>query len=185
MPELLATMIEIHDALDSGGIAHAFGGALALMWCTGEPRTTMDIDINIFTSPSQMSTALDSLPEGVTISALDREALEQDGQRRLFYDDLAVDVFFNTTAFHRDLQIHTRTHEVGGRRLPFLGCNDLAVLKALFNRRKDWADIEEMIRAKQLDVEYVLGVITSNLGPDDQRIKELLTIRAEIEASRD
>jgi hypothetical protein len=35
------------------GIHHAFGGAFALLWCTGEPRTTVDIDLNIFAPPSE------------------------------------------------------------------------------------------------------------------------------------
>jgi len=37
-----------HEALKAAGVPHAFGGALALAWCTGRPRATIDIDINIF-----------------------------------------------------------------------------------------------------------------------------------------
>ena len=55
--------------------------------------------------------------------------------------------------------------------------------KACSNRRKDWAEIEEMLRADRLDVPYVIGILNEYLGPDDERIRELLTIRDEIRAS--
>jgi hypothetical protein len=55
--------------------------------------------------------------------------------------------------------------------------------KAFSNRRKDWAEIEEMLRADRLDVPYVIGILNEYLGPDDERIRELLTIRDEIRAS--
>jgi hypothetical protein len=55
--------------------------------------------------------------------------------------------------------------------------------KAFSNRRKDWAEIEEMLRADRLDVPYVIGILNEHLGPDDERIRELLTIRDEIRAS--
>ena len=41
-------MVRAHEALDSAGMRHAFGGALALAWCVEEARGTQDIDLNIF-----------------------------------------------------------------------------------------------------------------------------------------
>jgi hypothetical protein len=73
-----------------------------------------------------------------------------------------------------------REHQLVDRNLPFLGCNDLAVFKAFSNRRKHWADIEEMLRAGWLDVPYVSGILSDYLGPGDERIRELHTIRDEI-----
>ena len=185
MPGLLEMMIEIDEALASAEIAHAFGGALALMWCTGDPRTTIDIDLNVFTGADQIDATLDALPDGISVSEGDRAALRREGQRRLHYDDTPIDIFFNTTGFHDDLEIHSTVHELGGRSLPFLGCNDLAVFKAFFNRRKDWADIEEMLTTGNLDVAYVVGVLVTNLGADDVRVRELLTIRDEVAGADD
>jgi hypothetical protein len=34
MKPMTEAIVELHDALDSAGIPHAFGGALALAWCT-------------------------------------------------------------------------------------------------------------------------------------------------------
>lgn len=47
-----AKLLTAHNALAAAGIDHAFGGAIALAYCTGEPRATADLDINIFSPPS-------------------------------------------------------------------------------------------------------------------------------------
>jgi hypothetical protein len=183
MRPILDAIAELHDRLEAAGIHHAFGGAFALLWCTGEPRTTVDIDLNIFAPPSQTQQILDALPEEIVASDDERAQLMTAGQCRLMFDGIPVDIFLDTTPFHDDLRLHVNEHQLAGRLLPFLGCHDLAVFKAFFNRRKDWADIEEMLRADRLDVPYVIGILNEYLGPDDERIRDLLTIRDEIRAS--
>ena len=179
MKPILDAIVELHDALDAAGIRHAFGGAFALLWCTGEPRTTIDIDLNVFAPPTDTERVLDALPVELIATDEDRSRLATVGQTRLSFDGIPVDIFFDTTPFHDDLQLHIVEHQLANRRLPFLGCNDLAVFKAFYNRRKDWADIEEMLRAGRLDVAYVSGILGEYLGPDDQRIRELHAIRDE------
>jgi hypothetical protein len=179
MKPILDAIVELHDGLDAAEIRHAFGGAFALLWCTGEPRTTIDVDLNVFAPPSDTEQVLNAFPEEVIVTDEDRSRLAAVGQSRLWFDGIPVDVFLDTTPFHDDLQLHTVEHQLANRRLPFLGCNDLAVFKAFYNRRKDWADIEEMLRAGRLDVAYVSGVLGEYLGPDDQRIRELHAIRDE------
>jgi hypothetical protein len=179
MKPILEAIGELHDGLDAAGIHHAFGGAFALLWCTGEPRTTVDIDLNIFAPPTETRRVLDALPEEIGATDAEVAQLTTDGQCRLMFDGIPVDIFLSTTRFHDDLRLHINEHQLADRKLPFLGCNDLAIFKAFFNRRKDWADIEEMLRAGGLDVPYVTGVLTEYLGPDDERIRELLAIRDE------
>jgi hypothetical protein len=181
---ILDAVLEVHDGLEGHGIPHAFGGAFALVWCTGEPRTTVDIDLNVFLPPSDHHRLAAALPDAVAVTEADAEALADLGQCRLYFDGVPIDVFFDTTGFHADLHLHVAHHELAGRRLPFLGCSDLAVFKAYFNRRKDWADIEEMLRADRLDVAYVTGVLAEYLGPDDERLRELHALRDEIEGRR-
>jgi hypothetical protein len=101
------------------------------------------------------------------------------------FEGIPVDLFLDTTPFHDDLRLHISEHQLVNRNLPFLGCNDLAVFKIFFNRRKDWADIEEMLRAGRLDVAYVSGILGEYLGPDDERIRELHAIRDEMLRSPD
>ncbi len=180
MRPILDAIVELHDGLDAAGIPHAFGGAFALLWCTGEPRTTVDIDLNIFVGPAETPRVLDALPHEIAPTDADVTALRTDGQCRLMFEGIPVDIYLDTSRFHDDLRLHIKVHRLVDRELPFLGCNDLAVFKAFFNRRKDWADMEEMLRAGRLDVPYVTGVLTEYLGPDDERIRELVAIRDEV-----
>ncbi len=181
MRPILDVIVEIHDALDSAGVRHAFGGAFALLWCTGEPRTTIDIDVNLFAPPERARRIVASLPPDVVASDSDIETLERDGQVRLFVDEIPIDFFLSTSPFHGDVQLRTVEHHLAGRQLPFLSCSDLAVFKAFFNRRKDWADIEAMFRSGTVDVAHVAGVLVEYLGSDDERIRELDHIRREVD----
>jgi len=180
MRPIIDAIVALHDGLDAAGINHAFGGAFALLWCTGEPRTTVDIDLNVFAPPTETRQVLDALPDEIVATDEDVSTLVREGQCRLMFDGIPVDIFLDTTPFHGDLRLHIAHHQLADRRLPFLGCNDLAVFKAFFNRRKDWADIEEMLRAGRLDIPYVTGILSEYLGPDDERVRELHAVREEI-----
>ena len=46
---------------------HAFGGALALAWCTERARGTIDIDLNVFVDGSRAREVLAALPGGVRV----------------------------------------------------------------------------------------------------------------------
>ena len=48
MISLERKIVGVHTMLTSAALPHAFGGALALAFYTGEPRGTRDIDVNIF-----------------------------------------------------------------------------------------------------------------------------------------
>lgn len=169
-------MVVLHDALAGAGIEHAFGGALALAWCTQQARGTIDIDINVFVPPEGRDPVLAALPEPIAVTAGHRSAIERDGQVRLFWDENPVDLFFDTTPFHEAAAGRVRWEPFAGRELPFLSCPDLAVFKVSRNRTKDWADLEAMHDAGTLDVEGVLGVVVHYLGGDDERVERLRRI---------
>lgn len=170
---LAEKIVAIHRTLRAAGVPHAFGGALALAWCTERARGTIDIDLNIFLEPTDVPATLDALPAGVVWGDDDLALLRRDGQARLWWDTTPVDVFFNTTDFHHSAAGRARTEPFAGEEVPFLACRDLAVFKAFFNRTKDWADLEEMAAAGALDVEAVLGVLVRYLGGTDERIDRL------------
>jgi len=170
---LLEQILAIHRSLRAGGVPHAFGGALALAWCTQQARGTIDIDVNLFMPPGQVLEVLEAMPSGVVWSEADLALIERDGQARLFWGGTPVDVFFSTTEFHERAEGRARWESLGGEDLPFLACRDLAVFKAFFNRTKDWADLEAMAAAGTLDVEAVLGVLVHHLGGHDERIERL------------
>jgi len=173
MTSIVDKIVVIGGALDDGHLPYAFGGALALAFCTERARGTIDIDVNVFVAQDRAQAVLDALAPQVLATDSDLAALERDGQARLWWEATPVDVFLDTTAFHAEVAQRRQLHEFGGRRLPFLGCSDLAVFKAFFNRTKDWADLEEMLAVGTLNVDQTIGVLVRYLGEDDDRVERL------------
>jgi hypothetical protein len=173
MTSLVEKIVELHRRFDRARVPHAFGGALALAWCTQQARATSDIVVNVFVSVDEVDRVLGALPEDVRWTDDDERLLHRDGQARLWWDTTPIDVFFDTTDFHRRAAGRCRVEPFGGAEVPFLGCDDLAVFKAFFDRTKDWADLEAMADAGTLDVDRVVGALVSHLGADDQRVGRL------------
>ena len=169
-------MRAVHTGLRHARMDHAFGGALALAWCTEQARGTVDLDVNIFVGLDRVDEMLAALPAGIVTSPENRALLAGDGQARLWWGSTPVDVFLNTTDFHEQVAARVRWEPFDGVDLPFLSCEDLAVFKAFFNRTRDWADLEAMREAGTLDVPVIAGVLTTFLGADDRRIARLLSL---------
>jgi hypothetical protein len=170
LPEKIA---ELHRALAAAGVPHAFGGALALAWCTRRARGTIDVDVNVFVPPDRAPEVLAVLPAGVAWGKEDVARIAAEGQVRLWWGTTPVDLFFSTTDFHDRAATRARLEPFLDGELPFLSCRDLAVFKAFFDRTRDWADLEEMAAAGTLDVEGVLGVLVRYLGGEDRRVARL------------
>ena len=166
-------IVRLHHMLKAGNIPHAFGGALALAWCTQRARGTIDIDVNLFVSHLQADEVLKLLSPHIEVSDAHRRAIAVDGQTRLWWDQTPVDLFFNTTDFHEQVATRTRTERFGGHNIPFLACGDLAVFKTFFDRPQDWVDLGQMAEAGTLDVESVVAEIRHHLGVDDPRVQRL------------
>ena len=173
---LIRQIVLLHQALDDADLPHAFGGALALAWCTEQARGTIDIDVNVFVPLTEVARVLGALPDGIASSAVDEADLRRDGQARLWWDATPVDLFLSTTDFHDQVGRRVRSEPFAGTEMPFLSCRDLAVFKAFFDRTKDWADLEAMAEAGALDVEAVAGVLARYLGAGDHRLGRLLTL---------
>jgi len=169
-------IVAIHDSLAAAGLAHAFGGALALAWCTGRARGTIDIDVNVFVDSARAEAVLVALPADVARSARLVNALRRDGQVRTWWDKTPLDIFLNSTEFHRAAAGRVRWESFLGRDIPFLGCHDLAVFKAFFNRTKDWADLEEMTAAGTIEPAAVAAVLIDMLGAADERVIRLIEL---------
>lgn len=173
-------IVAIHETLTIAKLPHAFGGALALAWCTGRARGTIDIDINVFASVDDAPMVCAALPGHVKHAKKDLNVLHDEGQVRLWWDKTPVDIFLNTTEFHEAAAQRLRWETFMERRIPFLSCRDLAVFKAFFNRTKDWADLEEMQAAGTLEIAEVCAELTRYLGADDQRLDHLAELGAPI-----
>ena len=166
-------IVAIHHALASGGVPHAFGGALALAWCTARPRATVDIDLNVFVRKADAPAVLGALPPEIAVGPAAHRTIAREGQARLRWDATPVDLFFSTTRFHDEAAQRVRHERFGGSLVPFLACVDLAVFKAFFNRLQDWADLESMVAARTFDIETAADTLARYVGADDPRVNRL------------
>lgn len=170
-PSLPEKILAIHEQLSRARTPHAFGGALALAYYA-EPRATIDIDLNVFLSSSQypaVERALASLGVG---DGADPSVVLRDGQCRLRWGATPIDLFFAYDPLHEAMRTATRSQPFGETRIPVLAPEHLAVCKAVFNRPKDWLDIEQMlVLTGDLDSAETQGWLERILGADDPRVK--------------
>ncbi|HWM53910.1 MAG TPA: hypothetical protein VNO20_00775 [Solirubrobacterales bacterium] len=173
MSELVDKLFAIHDSLRDAGLAHAFGGAIALAYCVQEPRGTRDLDVNIFVDASEAESVLATLPDGVEVSREDIAKIERDGQARLDWEGTPIDVFLNNVPLHEAVASAVVWVPLERREVPVLDCASLAIFKAFFDRTKDWADLEAIAEATPEDIEAAAATISELVGPDDPAVKRL------------
>jgi hypothetical protein len=113
------------------------------------------------------------LPKGVRVTAADRETVRRDGQVRVRWEDTPLDLFFDTHEFHREIAGEVVEVPFEGTIIPALGCEALVVFKAMFNRTRDWADIEAVLDARAVDCRHVLDRLRSLLGVSDPAVVRL------------
>lgn len=175
-PTWTEKVVALSRALGEAGIPYAFGGAIALNYHR-DPRSTLDIDINVFLAPDDEIAALSCLE---TLSGLpDRERVEHglrdDGQARSLWGTTYIDLFFSNTDFHVSMASRVVQEPFAGTEIPVLSIEDLLVCKVLFDRPKDWQDIEAVIatRGTSLDLGYMRAWLNSFLANDDHRFGRL------------
>ena len=176
MSLLAQRLLDVHDALTRAQLPHAFGGAIALAYCTHEPRGTRDLDVNVFVDPTRASEVLAALPDGVAVTDADIQAAAREGQVRVWWEDTPVDLFLNLHRFHDEVAAAVRLVPFEDRTIPVLGCTTLAVFKALFDRTKDWADIEEIAAAGALDLASAEASLEQLLGADSPAVRRLAAL---------
>ncbi|HET8639658.1 MAG TPA: hypothetical protein VFL89_05350 [Solirubrobacterales bacterium] len=180
-PSLPEKVIGIHEALGKAKIPHAIGGALALAYYA-EPRATIDIDLNVFVAPTRWPDVIAALtPLGVNTESLDATALERDGQYRLWWGDNPVDLFFAYDEIHTEMKKQARRVPFADTTLPILSPEHLTVCKAMFDRAKDWLDIEQILVATDdLDVAAIEGWLQRMVGDDDPRLQRFEELKAKV-----
>ncbi len=170
-PSLPEKIVAVHERLEQAGIAHAFGGALALAYYA-EPRATDDIDINVFVAPDACAAVGDALAALGVEDDLDRLAVERDGQCRLWWGRTPLDVFFAYDDFHQAMRRDARMVPFGEDRLPILAPEHLLVCKIAFDRPKDWLDLEQVVVCvEDLDVDEVRAWLVRIVGAQDPRMR--------------
>jgi transcriptional regulator with XRE-family HTH domain len=164
-------LLAIHRALAEADVEHAFGGAVALAYWTLEPRGTTGVDLNAFVPAADGERVLHALPEEMEPPPRAAATLAARGQLRLSWEDTAVDLFLASEALPLEAARHCRTVPFGDGRIPVLGPVELAALKALGDRDRDWADVGALLVAGTLDVDAVCAALRRRLGEDDARVQ--------------
>lgn len=177
-PDLVSRILAVDELCQSLGVEHQFGGAIALSWYRN-PRATTDIDLNVTLSPEAAASVLDGLRRlGVSVGPRETALIARDGQARLDWDGRYLDLFFATLDFHHRIAEWSRLVSLASGEIPIMAPEHLVVCKAIFDRPKDWVDIEAMVSwGTALDRSEVLTWIDRILGADSsarQRIESLL-----------
>lgn len=178
----------VADVLDRHGLPYAIGGAIALGFYA-PPRATVDVDVNVFVSPTdELDDLLAALTDAGFVPDGDQGRLRQsaveEGQFRGAIEGLRVDVFVPAIPFYGLMQGRRREVVLLGRPLWILGPEDLAVLKLMFFRRKDLADVEAIFRDQgaSLDRDRVRRELIELVGEEDPRVEALGEIERDVDA---
>ncbi len=176
MASLIEITLETHKALSSARIPHAIGGAIALGYYA-EPRSTIDLDINIFLTEEDLKRVFEVLEKtGCKIDwekAL-RSASER-GDFRAYRDENRIDVFISFHPYHYQVKKRVRKVPLKNASIPILSPEDLIIFKVLFDRPKDRLDIENLAAAQigLLDINYLRHWARELLPPEDSRLNRL------------
>jgi hypothetical protein len=183
-PSLPDKVIAIHEALAEAKVPHAIGGAIALAYYA-EPRATVDVNVNVFVSAERWPEVVEALTAiGVSTDRLDTKVLERDGQCRLWWNDNAIDLFFAYDPFHQEMRKQARRVPFAGTTIPVLAPEHLAVCKAIFDRRKDWLDIEQiLVGTDELDQVEIETWLERMVGKDDHRVLRLAQLATELSSA--
>lgn len=182
-PSLPEKVDAIHTALDARHIEHAFGGALALAYYA-EPRATDDVDVNVFLAPDRFDELADTLrPLGIDVTVDQTCVALRDGQSRLWWGRTPIDVFLAYDQLHVAMRAECRSVPFGESWIPILAPQHLVVCKVLFDRPKDWLDVEQiLVCVDDLNIDAVFGELDRTVGSRDARLER---IRDLVERGRD
>ena len=179
-PPLPDKVVAVDRALEKARLAHAFGGALALAYYA-EPRATIDVDVNLFFGVERLAAVRAALaPLGVAGEG-DDPRVARDGQCRWWWDRTPLDLFFAYDALHEAMPKEVRRVPFGEDRIPILGPEHLIVCKAVFDRAKDWLDIEQiLVSIDRLDSAEIDRWLDEIVGRDDPRAQRFDRLVAEL-----
>jgi hypothetical protein len=176
IPGLVEKIERLHRALVRAKISHAFGGAVALAYYA-TPRATIDVDLNVFLPPDRYPDVVKALRRAGVDSFPDLELIRRDGQGRARWAETPVDLFFSYDEVHEAMREWSREVPFSDATIPILGPEHLLVAKAVFNRSKDWLDIEQMLIAAddldRVEVDRCLDHLVGRGDPRAVRVAEM------------
>lgn len=172
-PSLAEKVILLDRTLTDAGLGYAYGGALALAYY-GEPRVTVDLDLNLFAPPSAFPSVAEQLASLDVKTEVRTEEVELEGKARMWWGRNPVDLFFAYDPLHEAMEQEARGVDFGDSSIRILAPEHLLVCKVVFDRRKDWLDVEQMlVGVEGLRSGEVFGWLEHIVGQDNQRLDRL------------
>jgi hypothetical protein len=164
---------QLAKQLESRGQEYALGGAIALGYW-GLPRGTIDVDVTVFLPPEQPSLCVSLLQDiGCTVSSTEAaESLREHGFCRVSFAETCLDVFLPIIPFYNAARSRRKRVELAGQPIMVWDAESLAVFKMMFFRRKDLADVEQVLRIQglQFDMIWVREQLVGMYGARDPRL---------------
>lgn len=177
----------IADVMERRRVPYAIGGALALGFYA-PPRATVDVDVNLFVPPAEGFEATTAalheagfVPDGDWPSLRSRALTE--GQFRGSISGIRVDVFVPSIPYYAELHDRRRQVILLERSIWILASEDLAVLKLMFFRRKDLADVEAIFRdqGSSIDRDFIRRKLLDLVGKGNERLAALDEIEKDVD----
>lgn len=162
-------------ALDAANCEYALGGAIALgFW--GTPRGTLDVDVTLFLPADQPTACVRLLQQiGCNVVA-DRamRSLSEHGFCQVEFFGRRVDVFLPLIPFYDLARLRRQVVLLGGQSVKIWDAETLCVFKMMFFRRKDLADVEQVLRSRGSDFDraWVRTQLVEMYGNRDPRISQ-------------
>jgi hypothetical protein len=164
---------QLAEKLQSRNREYALGGAIALGYW-GSPRGTVDVDITVFMPTDRHTECLNLLHDiGCEFSAKKTgDSLSEHGFCRVTFSGRDVDVFLPTIAFYDAARARRKNVDLDGQSVAIWDAETLAVFKMMFFRRKDLADVEQIVRTQgpQFDRSWVRDQLMAMYGKRDPRL---------------
>jgi hypothetical protein len=165
---------QLAKELNKRGDEYALGGAIALGYWA-EARGTMDVDLTLFLPAEKPSEVVWVLGEiGCDFVASEAIAsIREHSFCKAEYRGFHVDVFVPNIPFYEAAKARRRNVPIGKERTQIWDAETLTVFKVMFFRRKDIADVEQILRSQPLfDRNFVRGQLVDIYGPRDPRIAQ-------------
>lgn len=182
-PDAIDTAEVLAERLEGLGCEYAIGGALAL-GCWSRPRGTIDVDLTLFLPPQDVARAV-SVMQSVGLefeTASCRASLVDQGFARVRLSGRVVDVFLPIADFYAKAEKRRVEAPMRTRAVKIWDAETLCVFKMMFYRRKDLADVEQLLRSQgaALDAEWVDQQVLEIFGKRDPRVGAWREIVADV-----
>ena len=105
------------------------------------------------------------------------DLIRRDGQARVFWDETPIDLFFAYDPFHAAAGARRQFVPFSDTTIRILAVEHLVVCKVIFNRPKDWVDIDAILGCgTAVDVAEVLRWVGRIAGDDDRRYERIAAV---------